>query len=88
MNLPDVINGVFEMGGGLMVGMNCWRIYRDKKILGMSTAPTAFFMLWGYWNLYFYPAVNAWMSFVGGAVLVVMNTIYMGQLVYYLWWKK
>jgi len=44
---------------------------------------TGFFTSWGFWNLIFYPAVGQWLSFLGGAVLVTMNAIWFGQLLYY-----
>jgi hypothetical protein len=80
---PDLINGCFEACGGLLLWMNVYRLYKDKEFKGVSTVPTAFFMGWGYWNLYYYPAVNCPLSFCGGLVIVAANTVWLGQMVYY-----
>lgn len=79
----DTINALFELGGGIFLFFNVLALYRDKKIHGVRILPTAFFTLWGYWNLYFYPSVNCWLSFVGGCLIVLMNTIWVGQMIYY-----
>lgn len=84
----DLINGLFEFCGGLLLWMNVQRLYKDKVFKGVSVVPTAFFMAWGYWNLYFYPAVNAPWSWYGGMVIVAANTVWLGQMIYYSKWCK
>lgn len=81
--MADLVNGFFEMFGGILLAMNCRRLYVDKKLSGVSIIPTSFFMLWGYWNLYFYPHYGAWLSFVGGIFVVLSNTTWVGMAIYY-----
>jgi len=84
MNWIDAINGAYECGGGfviLILNIRC--TYRDKAVRGVNPWATGFFTSWGFWNLIFYPAVGQWLSFLGGAVLVTMNAIWFGQLLYY-----
>jgi len=83
IQFADAVNGCFECVGGLLLWLNVRRLYRDKVFKGVSVVPTAFFMAWGYWNLYFYPAVDAPLSFFGGLVIVAANTVWLGQMVYY-----
>jgi len=83
MNWADLANGLFELFGGVLLWMNVRKLYRDKEYKGVSKAPVAFFMAWGYWNLYFYPAFGAWLSFFGGLNIVVANTVWLVQMVYY-----
>lgn len=80
---PDALNAVFEFVGGLMLWGNVRRLYRDKQTKGVSLLPTAFFTSWGLWNLYFYPAVGAPLSFFGGAFLAVANLTWLGQMAFY-----
>lgn len=80
----DVINAIFEFGGGLLLLLNCRQLYRDKQVKGVSLIPTSFFMLWGYWNLYFYPHFGAWVSFFGGIGVVAANSLWVGMMVHYL----
>jgi hypothetical protein len=88
MQLPDLINGIFECSGGVFISMSIVKLYHDKAVRGVSWPHVAFFSSWGFWNLYFYPYLEQWLSFVGGAALVAANTIWLGQIVYYNWINK
>jgi len=83
MSLPDIINGTFELLGGVMIGKHCLQLYRDKVIRGVSVLATAFFSAWGLWNLYYYPHLDQWMSFIGGCAIVTANCVWVGMMVYY-----
>ena len=80
---PDMINAIFELCGSLAIAFSVKKIYNDKLVRGVSWLHVAFFMSWGWWNLYFYPSVDAWASFYAGILLTVVNTIYLSQLIYY-----
>lgn len=83
MQTNDIINATFELTGGLLLFINCWRIYKDKQVKGYSIIPLLVFVLWGYYNLYFYPSVGAIFSFYAAISVVFANTIYLGQILYY-----
>jgi hypothetical protein len=83
MTWADNVNGIYEMGGALALAWNCYTTYKDKEIKGLSIVSMVFFTSWGYWNLYYYPSLNQWMSTAGAAALVFFNTIWLGQAVYY-----
>lgn len=84
MITPDLINGGFEAAGGLVILLlNIRCTHRDKAVKGINPWATGFFASWGLWNLFFYPSLDQWWSFAGGAFLVAMNFIWFGQLVYY-----
>jgi len=85
---PDIINGLFEFIGSLMLWRNVRQLYRDKQIKGVTWGTTTFFMMWGYWNMFFYPHLNQWFSFLGGCSITLANTVWVGQMVYYLWYYK
>lgn len=70
----DAVNGAFEMVGGFVLWANVWKIKKDKMVRGALSAVTLFFTLWGYWNLYYYPSLNQWLSFFGGINIVAANT--------------
>ena len=81
--MPDVINCCFEVIGGLLLYLNIMAAYRDKCIRGVHIIPLMFMNVWGIWNLYFYPCVGAWWSFVGGIVVVTANMAWLSQMLYY-----
>ncbi len=80
---PDIINGTFELFGGLLYLLNIKILLKDKKVQGISLLPTVFFTSWGLWNLFYYPSLEPWFSFFGGIVLVLVNAIWLFLALYY-----
>ena len=72
----DVINGLYEFSGALMLSLHVKQILKDKEVKGVAWPPFVFFASWGVWNLYYYPAVDCWWSFSGGVALVTVNLVY------------
>jgi hypothetical protein len=83
MAWPDLVNGAFEVSGGVFNLMNVWALYRAKAIRGVSLAPTAVFTLWGFWNLWYYPHLDQWLSFAGGCGIVLSNAAWVVMAIYY-----
>lgn len=79
----DIINGCFELFGGFFICLSIVKAHRDKCVRGVSWAHAGFFTVWGWWNLLYYPSLGQWVSFVGGIVIVVCNSVWLGQLIYY-----
>lgn len=69
----DVINGTFELLGSLLLWLNVLVLYRAKQARGVHWSASAFFTLWGGWNLYYYPALGQWFSLGGGVSVVAAN---------------
>ena len=72
----DMINGFFEGVGGFLLWHNCWILYREREVRGVSVFTTAFFTAWGIWNLIFYPLHHLWLSFAGGLVIASANVVW------------
>ncbi len=82
-SLPDLINGSFELLGGVVILLSIRRVLKDKKVAGVSWPHVAFFAAWGFWNLFYYPHLGQWLSFAGGLLIVTTNTIWVALLIYY-----
>ena len=80
---PDIVNGTFEMCGAPFIILSIIKLAKEKRVRGISWVHAGFFALWGYWNLFYYPHLNQWVSFIGGIAIVITNTIWLIQLVYY-----
>lgn len=80
----DLVNGIYEFMGAPFIFMSILKLFKDKKVRGVSWIHVLFFSSWGYWNLYYYPHLNQWCSFAGGVCLVIANTIWLFQIFYYL----
>lgn len=73
MQIPDLINGVFETGGAFAAWRNFLQLRKDREIRGVYWPVYVFYSLWGLWNLAYYPWLNQWLSFTAGTVLVAGN---------------
>lgn len=80
---PDMINGLFELFGGLLYILNIRLLLIHKQVQGVSLIPTVFFTSWGIWNLFYYPSLDQWYSFYGGVFLVTVNAIWLLLALYY-----
>lgn len=80
---PDVVNALFEAGGALAILLSLRRLLRDKKLAGYDPATLAFFTAWGFWNLFFYPAVGASWSFFAGIAVVASNLAYLAAMAWF-----
>ena len=74
MDWMDLGNSVFESFGFIAVWGNVAALRKSKCVRGVSLLAFAFFASWGYWNLFYYPHLDQWLSFVAGIGIVVANT--------------
>lgn len=79
----DFCNGGFEFLAGIFNWINVRRVYRDKEVKGYSVPVAGFFALWGFWNLYYYPHLNQWVSFFGGLSISLSNLVWIAFAIYY-----
>ena len=80
---PDWINGGFELGGSMLLWLNVQTLYRAKKVEGVHWGASAFFTFWGIWNLYYFPSLGQWCSFVGGCSIAAANATWVALAIYY-----
>ncbi len=80
---PDVMNACFEMGGALVLLLNLRRRRRDRRVAGVSLAPTAFFTAWGMFNPWFYGRLGQTWSLGAGLVVCAVNLTWLGMALHY-----
>lgn len=83
LSFPDLINGILEGVGGFFIALSVRKLHRAKVVSGVSAIHVAFFSAWGFWNLFYYPHLDQWVSFWGGVLLVAVNCVWLGQIFYY-----
>lgn len=81
---PDTINGLFEIVGAIFVGRDIQLLARHKSVKGKGLGSNIFFSGWALWNLYYYPSLDQWMSFIGAILLLVSNLTWFLMALYYL----
>lgn len=77
VQLPDLINGLFEAFGAWSTWANVARLKKDRDVKGVVWQFTVIWWLWGIWNLLYYPLLGQWFSTVAGSVLVVGNGVWL-----------
>lgn len=87
-DLPDFINGMFECAGGFAILLSVIKLHFDKLVRGVSWPHILFFTFWGFWNIYYYPHLDQMYSLIGGIFIVIVNTIWVSQILYYNWKEK
>ncbi len=80
---PDQINAGFEFMAGVLLTLNVFKLYRDKKTRGVSMIPLAFIVVWGVWNCYFYTSLGVMWSFWCGLGCTTVNGVWVAQMCYY-----
>lgn len=77
MNItPDTFNALLELIGSILTWRNAWQLWIDREIRGVYWPMPIFFTAWGFWNLYYYPPLNQWLSFYAGLLLVMGNVLW------------
>jgi len=84
IQIPDLINGTFEVVGGFLYWFNVVKLAKDKQIKGVYWPVTAFFAVWGMWNIIYYPLLDQWVSFFGGLVLFSGNFTWVCLALYFI----
>ena len=76
ISIQDTINGLFEFISGMFLWHSVYILFKDKTVKGVSIISTSVFSAWGMWNLYYYPFLGQWMSFLGGINIFTANIVW------------
>lgn len=74
---PDLINGGFELLSSAMMVPSIIRAWRARKITGVHWTMPVFFVLWGVWNIFYYPHLGQWFSLLGAIMLLITNSLWL-----------
>lgn len=83
MTWQDTTNGTFEFMGGVFLWINCYRLWKDKKVRGVSILVSIFWASWSVWNLYYYPHLGQWASFAGALNIAIPNALWAVMAIHY-----
>lgn len=81
--MPDLVNGIFGVLGGLFIALSIAKLYQEKTVRGVSIVYVAFFTTWSWYQVYFFTTVNFWWSWAGAVGMMTANAIWLCQMVYY-----
>lgn len=81
--VSDKINSGFEFAGGFFTIFHILQVLHDKSVSGLSLYTITFFVIWGYWNVYYYKSIKQPWSLRATYFITFMNTIWLALLIYY-----
>lgn len=76
MSRLDVVNGFFELLGAALSWLNVKKLYKDNTVAGVYWPVTAFFGVWGAWNLIYYWQLGQYCSWAAGVLLCSANCVW------------
>lgn len=79
----DIINSLFEFIGAGTFILNIRTILRDKSVKGVSWGFVVFFTIWNAWDLFYYPSLNQYISFIASFFMLAANLIWIGLAIKY-----
>jgi hypothetical protein len=62
---------------------NCWRLFRDKEVRGVSIFAFGYFLTWRLWHLFYYPRIDQPLSFAGTVIPAVANASWVAMAIYF-----
>jgi hypothetical protein len=77
----DVINGLFETFGAVMITLSTHKLLRERIVRGIHWGQVAFFTSWGVFNMFYYPSIDQVWSFRGGCLVFAANMVYLINLI-------
>lgn len=80
---PDLTQALFELGSAVFGLLNIRAIRRSRSLAGVHWAPTAFFMLWGLYNLWFYSALHLPLAWWAGMCITLVNIAWLAHVAWY-----
>lgn len=81
MITPDLITAAFELLASAFILNHARVLWKTRQAYGVSLVSTAFFSVWGLWNLWYYPHLDQTLAFYAGIMVMVANTFW----VYSIW---
>lgn len=81
---PDMTQAAFEAGSACFGLLNVRAIRASRSIKGVHWLPTAFFALWGLYNLWFYAALHLPLAWWAGLGITLVNAAWLGHVAWYL----
>jgi len=81
---PDYTQSFFEFGSALFQIKNVIAIRKHRTIKGVHWLPTAFFAIWGVYNLWFYLEMGLPLAWWAGLAITLVNMVWLSHAFYYL----
>lgn len=79
---PDLINGSFELFGGICNWLNVRRYLQSRRVEGIFWPSAIFYASWGCWNLIYYPSLHQPFSFAAGIFLTSGSLTWLAFVIY------
>jgi len=79
----DQMNAAFELGGAFLRTLDCVKLFQAKRFMGGHLGTALYFLLWGVFNVFFYPSLHQEWSFWAAIALMTINGVWFVMAVHY-----
>lgn len=83
MHWVDLINGIFESIGAVVIWINVRQVIKDKFISGVHWVPALFWTVYSFWGLIYYYTLHQPISLIAGISIALGQAIWLGLFVKY-----
>lgn len=80
----DLIHGLFGIVAAVFTLLNVLKLYRDKKVRGISIIFMFYLCSFNVWNIFYLFSLQQTLGAVSGLFVLAANIIWFGQMIYYL----
>ena len=70
----DQVNSVFALSASILIWKNIQQIKQDKQTKGINILPTLLFLIWSYWNVFYFSVNQHWFSVLTAAFFAIGQT--------------
>lgn len=85
---PDLVNASFELFAGLFILNHIRATIKAGGVEGISLTSVTYFVVWGFWNLFYYPHLGQTVSYYAGVFVAITNLTWLGVMLYYRYFKS
>lgn len=80
----DIIHSIFGIAIALFTCFNILKLYKDNKVKGVSIIFVIFLCVFNSWNIFYLFSLNQTFAAISGVLVLIVNSIWFGQMLYYL----
>ena len=80
----DLIHGTFGIAITIFTILNIIKLYKDKKVRGVSILFPIYLCIFNTWNIFYLFNLHQILASISGILVLIVNSIWLGQMIYYL----
>ena len=80
----DMIHALFGLVCAFFTLLNVHRLYKDKKVRGVSMLFMVYLCSFNVWNIFYLFYLGQTLAWISGVLVLAANIIWFSQMIYYI----